>query len=1254
LRTAKALEDMTDQNKFEILATAVIAAENPDYAPLIHTGINTAGKTIKSPVDGYCLVPGSSPPHFVFACHTTTASKSLRTKWLSDQDEDLVKAGREAKKERARHPNAKFTVVLTTNHRPDKTLCSDVYDKALNRYQVTVDIWDQSRLARVLDSTPEGQWLRKEYLGIDTEMLSGSLLRHLGQISLEAYKDQHVFSDRKLWVSRDADGLIEAAIEDPTCALQLLCGESGFGKSVLVYKALEKHISAGGYCLWVPAKYIADCVTFYSALEATLKGLYPQLQAGIGADIRQVLPDNEHLILIVDDINRASEPDLVLRKIRSWTGSSINSSDGPPDAGFQSESTETRPARPYLVVCPVWPKYADGADNKRTWIKTDLVDRLSPDEATSAVLKQANKASIKLTHEEAERLADRLSHDPILISLFGETIDVCAPDKIEAAAGDAIKAFIGQRLEQASRASAGGFLAADYRQALAHLVENMLKNRRLFPTWAEITVWLNPDERRCVRELISDGKVCRLSTEAGEETFTFRHDRIQSFWLTEGLAEIIHKAAPGEDILAEPNYAQGIGQALAKTPKDRAFLEHLLTINPLAVIIALKSLETEDSEYSLLIGEIAADWIQRSLTASDTPASLALDICRALVETDSTVVLEATEGIARGLDVWSKLYLHLARLRNGSAADGAAYHSIMGASYHLQTADKLRDRILNRAIERHSDQLLTNTEQALKDDAMLLNDREAWLIFAGFLGFDELATNVLRCWQQSGDKLKLLPAAIWAAARCGSEQPKAFLAPLVAFWNESLLTDPPADVLPTDRVSDWLHSAFESHLNDKVVGYFIECFEKHEALRWPIAHMCELANRPETIELLVKSGAQIIAKAADEEVLEHRITSSWGGFYNSRRLSDDSKIRLSEIWNGNANNVIARKLAFDLWLNGLKKADLTALRDIDPDSPLYERAIFERARLCDMTVIPALSRLLTKNTGFFHVAHHVWCQEIARRAETYLASFKSDIPKDFTGGTLDPHHDLSRLLIHIPIEDAEPRLERYWQHLGHSRLFIQAALYIGTPKCLELAASSISACPSEIDVFQYLEFCFGFNESSRQNLITVEKLNALTPYLERFDEHLLQQVAKFCQRQGFHDWIKEHLRDRFSDDLRKRYLPTDDDLLESFGSERAIPNVQVWLQDFEARGDSWDRAMRILRRWVKLFHSDSDLQRSMSFIGACERVAECLRSIGTRKDLALLDNFIAQREPQAHEFERNTIAEIVRDVRFDVMRHTLE
>ncbi len=131
MTTASLLESITDRSRFELLATSVLRKADPNYAAIIQTGVNSAGETIVSPVDGIHLIPHSNPPHYVIVEHTTTARSGLRGKWLTKENADLPKAANEVRKIRQNLPNGKFTVVLCTNQRLDTDLVEGVTQAAI-------------------------------------------------------------------------------------------------------------------------------------------------------------------------------------------------------------------------------------------------------------------------------------------------------------------------------------------------------------------------------------------------------------------------------------------------------------------------------------------------------------------------------------------------------------------------------------------------------------------------------------------------------------------------------------------------------------------------------------------------------------------------------------------------------------------------------------------------------------------------------------------------------------------------------------------------------------------------------------------------------------------------------------------------------------------------------------------------------------------------------------------------------------------
>lgn len=321
MTTALLLESMTDRSCFERLATSVLRKADSNYAAIVQTGVNATGETIVSPIDGIHLIPHSNPSHYVFVQHTTTDRSGLCRKWLTDERADLSRAVIEAKRIRQELPNAKFTVVLCTNQRLDKDLVKEVIQAAIAK-GVGVDIWEQHRIADFLDTTADGHWLRKIYLGVEPERLSEDLLRDLCRQSVEQYRREVLLPDHSSLVHRGNVDQILGVVGLDECSLCFVRGESGFGKSTACLQAVERRLCAGLLGIWLPAKYIENATSIESALDDWLHVLHPGLEPGAGRIAMALSATAGRLAIVVDDINRTADPVRIVRTL-VWSHSPV-------------------------------------------------------------------------------------------------------------------------------------------------------------------------------------------------------------------------------------------------------------------------------------------------------------------------------------------------------------------------------------------------------------------------------------------------------------------------------------------------------------------------------------------------------------------------------------------------------------------------------------------------------------------------------------------------------------------------------------------------------------------------------------------------------------------------------------------------------------------------------------------------------------------------------------------------------------------
>jgi hypothetical protein len=489
------------------------------------------------------------------------------------------------------------------------------------------------------------------------------------------------------------------------------------------------------------------------------------------------------------------------------------------------------------------------------------------------------------------------------------------------------------------------------------------------------------------------------------------------------------------------------------------------------------------------------------------------------------------------------------------------------------------------------------------------------------------------------DKPKYLIEALWAALRC-SENPHQdeFLDSVIAYWAKL------PDVADAQRASKRentggrLCAALPPYVDDRLLRYLIEQAGRHEVLRVPIARICCQVDLPDAIEFALRTSAE----RPDQE----RPCGTWSWpSVSGTKLSRAPVVRLHELWIDSRNSKPLRTIAFGLWLRNVdrERVDVVEIvRTLAPGDALLDAAIWERARLKDKSCVPDLISTLESNTTFFRTVHSdIWCDAIAVVADKHLGAFRDNTPNDFSGGTEDPHWHLADLLMRIPVNDAESLLVKHWEHLRYSRLFVQSALYIGTPKCLELAGMTIAEYPEESPLFKEMSYRVGFSALGKSDSLTLDHLKRLGRYWHRFDDTTLREFVDACYKFGDEGiaWCREHLPESTNETYRLRYFPTDDDLIEMLDQRIGFSETAtaMWVDDLTEHVDP-RRLMSVLRPWLG---SEPTIEKV--------RVAvTCIERIGQRKDLDMLDDAMASIE------HRWVVDAHVESVKFDVQRRTLQ
>jgi hypothetical protein len=1250
MTTAEAIESLTDAGEFEILATRVLKFIDEDCRLLEHMGVNAAGKTIPNPIDGFCQVPGTDPPRFVMAAFTTDKVESLGRKWLFDHsaaprakkataedDGDVVKASRRAEALRKDHPNAHFVLHLCTNKQPDDQLIAKV-SKRGKELGLEIRFLTRSRLRDFLDVNSDGQWLRKEHLGIQADRLSFLLLRELSSKSLQLYGQEFLITSPDAFVTTSSERTLAASLA-LSRSIYVVTGVSGSGKSVSCYQILRNHLAQGGVGLWIPGELAASASSLEEAISLTLRSLHPTIEPTAGAVALGLGNPSQRLVMVVDDINRGSSPAESLRKLLAW--------------GRFLDDERNKISSPYVIIVPVWDLFWAQFDKQfrsANWLGRVAINRMEEDEALACLAATLGPRIQQFAIADRQQIVAALGYDPILIALYADSVPAHGMLHPPTVAIDVTARFV-EAAEAEAATSSGTYLQSESDLALSHLAAQMLKERELYPRWQDVQRWLSTSEVQAIRELVRLGKLCRVTGRGGEDRFEFRHDRILEHFLVRALQPMLSQLESNADVLTDPFYASFVGQALALSQLPDVLIIWIQQHAPLALISSLRFLPALASEMAGHLVAAAAHWLELASKDERTPTNIRFAAYWLLKDIDTPHILDVTKSLAQ------HRLLARARLANGDAAAGIIEFS---REFAPRVNDKDLDAVLSRTLHRHKQKLIKDCADILKKASLTESDRHGALVLAGFIGDASLATPIRVAWELAADKSNILLSALWAGLRCASSDSVNVLDEMMAVW-ATLPNEKEHGLSERSSIAQELQFAIRRGISEPVLNYMITKAKTDEALCWPITVTLQDLNHPLVIKFLIEQAARI-----ERQVKETNGSSPW--LMNlrqnwdptiettGRHLPPEAIQAIQSCWESETADPQLCETAFKCWVSAVD--DLAVLRLIPDDHPQFTEVLRRRVKLGDLSTIPLIKpRLATDQYWFYNLAK-IWSEQFREVLDDALLKLEEQISLDYIGSLSNAHHMLAHLLRDIPASDAQPLLTKHWGRLKFSRLFVQAALYIGSPEYVALATEAIDNSPSHVNLFEHVEYFFGFKTVGLMDRVERRHIEVLLPYLERLSDIALSDMVRFCERHSLHDVSLRNLKPEVDrrrarltkatkekreiiEQLGRDHLPSDDDLLEDLDRIEQQGNhdygtPSFWLEKFERRQDDHDRLQRIFNEW---FSRNPTIERFRLF-------AEALLEYGTRSDIDLLYKHVISGD--SDEIER-----LRANAKFGIMRRSL-
>lgn len=1218
--TTAALAGITDEGFFERLATAVLREANPLYATLVHPGVNAEGKTIKGPLDGIALVTGADPPHLIAAHHTTTLREGLHRKWLETESAvsaaarpaktagDLAKTAAIVSDERRRVPSLRATLILTTNQEPREDLVRAVHAAGLS-YGISIDLWSRSRLAHFLDNDPQGQWLRRKYLGIEQERPSRELLRELSSASIELYRPR---DQSTAWIEH---GLDQAIASFNQRQVTFIVAESGLGKSVACYKYLVKHVAQGGIGLVLPHEILAAATTLDQALEGALRQLYPSLVPGCGGEARRYGSPIAPFLIVVEDINRSGQAPALAEKLARWSQIS-----GEKGAHLQN----------WRILCPIWPHILaalDGQVSKSLEAHSIAGTVFTSREAREAVQRRAATRGVSLSAMDADAFASALGHDPLLIAL-NETNE--RPDA-HRVIGDFVDSAISRVVVQRAE-----YTTTDYRRAVRALAREMLFRREIDPLWGAVTEWIGPrsESLAMLRHLVLDGQFMRLSGPAADQRLAFRHDRVRDQLFTWAAADIIRESNCGAPVLSDPYFAEIIGRALAREPIELHIIDEMVECNPLALFHALRAVEAQNVQLRIAVVAAIDRWLDAPTSRATANQHLSWHALAALSEIESEEIRRLVERFDERR-AWVGLR---ARFRNGDVTAGIA----LCYSLDPGLASPWRDQQIEHARSRIGDDLIATLGKMLRERTLDAKVRVGALRLAGHLADSRFAPAIEASWVDDPDRKDNLAEYLWASAQCCGNDPARLLAPVCDAW--AALPDEVEEKghsSPRNSVAAHaVRSGFRQSPPLEAIPYFI-ARAGSEGLRWPITYMLYGIDHPTVQLFIVRELAAMYRKVEGTRGFSpfaHTVTREWdrrqlGG----RPMSQESRAALMPLWQDSVGDPHVRQAAFSVWSATEVDGDLPILRKVAASDALSDLALRQRILRGDQSVIAVLLEKISTQPDeyWWFLARHIWSPDMTSTLDEEFTRRRDRMAPDW-GSLVDHDWILSELLMERTIDIAEPILLKHWDHLRFSPYYVQAALYFASPLLRRLAREAIDAAHEPKKMLEHIDHHFGFKVAGRKGVTRRDQLEAIVPYIHLLEKLTILSFWEVCNDHGWFDLRRQHFDALITDGREAEYVHRQNTFaaLDRMASDRHRWSDH-WFDGFLKTGISHEAAIALLGEWLS----------NRKTIPVLRVVAEALVHVGRRADLPVLSTDVIDHASEAEA--------IIADTTFAIRRKTL-
>lgn len=919
-----------------------------------------------------------------------------------------------------------------------------------------------------------------------------SLGRHRAWFSF--YKDEKKAREIPREVHKT---VIDSLLQSPKIIIGIM-GPSGIGKSTLLRQIGRDINNNQGIALWISPEDILLATSIDELLRNSLYRYDASLNNDVSFDVLEIASrTNMGLILLVDDVNRASRPDQILSSISALANNSA-----------------TKDTTIHFVV-PLWNGQVAPTPDTRESEKLWEIINLGYFSDTER--KEYSQLFSPTKYSSVQQLITSLGGDPFLVGLASDELEKISNKEPLDLLREIFNYTIDEAIKKAREASKELATEKEFSNAIDSLIELMLITEAPEPRWETIKEQLGIENAKLILALAKVNRLGWIDVFNDNEIWRWKHTRLRDVIIGRWLAKKVLltldiNSTNNNSFLNDPGLAESFALALVFLPEQaqEKALVALCKYQVLSLIEILQlNLFSQDSKLGAMIAQalnrVLASYDGKTREFVDTPQSV---ILFKLSWITNPLILDITNGLPKNWS-WS-----VARLRNGDLSSG-----MLAVANHAQSHEFLMGRFpfLEQAIIDFGQINIDRKMEIVKSLATdLTNPQRLNAVFyiASVLKWSELIESLWDAWVnlRQESKLQSLAGMVWFLCGYDSTSIVSKLE-MALIMSLEINNVPKSEGMGSERLhsfTDPLRLALSKPISPTAARVWAKTISENQELSNSIGYLLGGIDHPETLDVYVHLERKWFG--VWHETSESMDPMSGGLREDNRVKREETRNRLWEITLQD-NDLATRRRALGFFGKTATSQDLLKLQSIQLDDPIFENILRLRLRLRDGTASSVLIENINKDPN-------EWLR------------FASMVP--YEPGVFDavianlekipPEHGFymtDSIFYRLPKEQVKQIVLTKEKLLLNSHETWSSLWLSNEDSALKFVAKAVKQVkPEEADK---LEHFFSMHSMPPPSPITQKMLDALVPVLNCFPSDSLKWLADIALRSGFGKWAIDNL-----------------------------------------------------------------------------------------------------------------------------------